>query len=96
MYKLVVQAAAVKMSQDAYDWYNEQQPNLGDLFLFELERCFDKLENNPLYYAPSKKNFRQIRFKTFPYVIVYEIIGNDVVIFSVFHTSKNPRKKYIR
>jgi toxin ParE1/3/4 len=94
MYALVLKPRAIEMAKEAYEWYEEQQTGLGDLFLRELERCYDKLESGPALYNKIKKNFRQIILKTFPYVVVFEIDNNDVVIYAVFHTSRNSRKKF--
>jgi len=94
MYQLVIKPRAIKMAQVAYEWYDEQQAGLGDLFLDELESHYDRLEEFPLAYSKIKKNFRQAVLHKFPYVIVFEIIKKDVVIYSVFHTSRNPRKKF--
>lgn len=82
------------MAKEAYEWYDEQQPGLGDLFLQELESCYDKLESWPIIYSKIKKNYRQLVLHTFPYVIVFEIIKKEVVVYSIFHTSRNPRKKF--
>jgi hypothetical protein len=60
MYQLVIKPRAIEMAKEAYKWYEEQQPGLGDLFLIELDSCYDKLEAFPLVYAKIKKNFRQI------------------------------------
>jgi len=84
------------MAQKAYDWYEEQQTGLGDRFLNELEECYDKIESMPEIYAKIKSNFRQIILPVFPYVIVFEILKNDIVVYAVFHTSRNPRKKFKR
>lgn len=84
------------MAMNAYDWYEEQQLGLGELFLTELDVCYDKLETLPAVYAKIKKNFRQIILKTFPYVVVFEIIKNEVIVYAVFHTSLNPKKKFKR
>ncbi|HEY8783075.1 MAG TPA: hypothetical protein VIM16_15725 [Mucilaginibacter sp.] len=65
MYTLIIKPRAIEMAKDAYDWYEEQQAGLGDLFLFELERCYDKLEAWPTSYAKINKNFRQIILRTF-------------------------------
>ena len=94
MYQLVIKPRAIEMAKEAYKWYEEQQPGLGDLFLIELDSCYDKLETFPLVYAKIKKNFRQIILKTFPYVVVFEIFKDEVVIYAVFHTSRNPGKKF--
>ena len=94
MYQLVIKPGAIEMAKEAYKWYEEQQPGLGDLFLIELDSCYDKLETFPLVYAKIKKNFRQIILKTFPYVVVFDIFKDEVVIYAVFHTSRNPGKKF--
>ena len=51
------------------------------------------LKHGPAY-AIIDKNYRQIILKTFPYVVVYEIVEEAVVVFAVFHTSQNPIKKF--
>lgn len=94
MYKLVIKPRAITMAKDAFDWYEEQLPGLGDRFISELEKCFQKLERQPLLYAKIRKNFRQILFSDFPYVLVFEIIKTDVVVYAVFHTKQSLRKKF--
>lgn len=86
--------AAIEMARDAYEWYNEQQVGLGDEFFEELKSCREKLESWPEVYAKIKKHYRQLVMHTFPYVIVFEISGNDVIVYSIFHTSRNPSKKF--
>ncbi|TXJ22616.1 MAG: hypothetical protein E6Q24_20760 [Chitinophagaceae bacterium] len=41
-----------------------------------------------------RKNVRQAALKRFPYVIVYEIIKAEVVVFAVFHTRRNSKLKF--
>jgi toxin ParE1/3/4 len=67
---------------------------LGDLFLSEVEICYDKIEQQPVLYAKINKNFRQIILRRFPYVIVFEILKGEVVVYAVFPTSRSPRKKF--
>jgi plasmid stabilization system protein ParE len=94
VYQLIIRPYAIKMAENAYQWYEEQQNGLGDLFLLELENCYDKLVLFPVLYNKVRKDFRQIILKKFPYVVVYKIIEEKVVVYSVFHTSRNPRKKF--
>jgi hypothetical protein len=94
MYQLIVKPRAIIMAKDAYHWYKEQQLGLGELFLHELESCYDKLEVWPAAYTTIKKDFRHIVLRTFPYVVVFKLIKDDVVVYAVFHTSRNPKKKF--
>jgi len=84
------------MAREAYNWYEKQRIGLGGLFLAELDNCYDRLEVHPDSYQKTENNFRQIIVRTFPYVIVFEILKDDVVIYAVFHTSRNPGKKFKR
>jgi plasmid stabilization system protein ParE len=96
MYQVIMKSGAIKMAKEAYEWYDEQQPGLGITFLRELRDCRDNLESRPEAYQKIKKNYRQLVLHTFPYVIVFEIIKNEVVVYAVFHTSRNPKKKFSR
>jgi toxin ParE1/3/4 len=94
MYQLIVKPRAIEMAQKAYRWYEKRQVGLGDSFLLEIDNCYDRIESSPMQYAKIKKNFRQIILRTFPYVIVFEILKEDVVIYAVFHTNRNPKRKF--
>ena len=94
MYSLIIKPLAILMTKDAYKWYEEQKPGLGEEFLDELDGIYNKLSAHPEYFVKLKKNFRQAALKRFPFVIVYEIIKKGVVVFAVFHTSRNPKYKF--
>jgi len=94
MYQLILKPRAINMAKEAYGWYEEKQTGLGGIFLSELYSCYDKIESWPTAYTKIKKDFRHIVLKTFPYVVVYKIIKNDIIIYAVFHTSRNPKGKF--
>ena len=73
MHQVILRPRAIKMAKDAYDWYEEQQVGLGDLFFDELENAYDKLELWPSLYIKVKKDFQQLILRKFPYVIVYKV-----------------------
>lgn len=94
MHSLIIKPRATGMAKEAYDWYEQQSTGLGEIFLSELNTCYKKIETQPTFYKKAKKNFRQIRLKRFPYLVVYEILKSEVVVFAVFHTSRNPNSKF--
>jgi toxin ParE1/3/4 len=81
------------MVQQAYKWYEKQHAGLGEAMLTELNIYFNKIEQNPDAFKKVKDNFRQIALKRFPFVVVYEVIQNDIIVFAVFHTKRNPKFK---
>ncbi|WP_158614880.1 hypothetical protein [Flavobacterium sp. RSP15] len=44
---------------------------------------------------PLKKEpfFRELSFKTFPFVIIFEVFNDGIIIYSDFHTYRDPSKK---
>lgn len=81
------------MAKDAYDWYEEQRNGLGEEFLEELEIGYAKILKNPTHYPFIAKGFRRFALGRFPYVAIYEVISNELIVFAVFHTSRNPDKR---
>jgi len=74
----------------AFSWYEEKQLGLGERFLAMLERKVKFLSKNPLTYPLKHKFLRIAKINVFPFVIVYEVFEDKVVIYHVFHTRRNP------
>lgn len=90
-YAIKLQVEAIADVQYAFEWYEHQKTGLGNEFLSELEICFDKLTEHPQYYTSINQYFKRIKLNRFPYIIVYELEGNEVIINAVYHTSRKPR-----
>jgi plasmid stabilization system protein ParE len=84
-YNLVLQKEAILDIQEAFGWYEKQKNGLGFILIEEIDICFEKLTEHPEYYTYISKNYRRIKVNRFPYLIIYEIEGNDVIINSVHH-----------
>ncbi len=92
-HKLVVTTQADFNIFDAFQYYEFKQPDLGKHFLSSLEKCFSSIENNPEIYRISFSKFRQAKLQKFPYVVIYKVEQNMVVVTKVFNTYQNPIKK---
>jgi plasmid stabilization system protein ParE len=95
-YFLVFHPKATKELLEAVDWYNERQPDLGDTFFEFVLVAIKRIIQNPFLYAPKSKTYREALVEKFPYIVIYRIKPkkNEVEIMAVFHTSRNPTKKY--
>jgi len=78
--------------ENAYQWYDEKQEGLGERFFTELAVSCTQIMEHPEYYSKTGKRLRKISLKHFPYIVVFEIIGSTVFVYSVFHTSRNPKE----
>jgi plasmid stabilization system protein ParE len=92
-YKLEIRPLARTEIWEAYDWYELQRKGLGEEFLNELESFYTRLQHNPSSYGFYDKPVRQGKIDRFPYVVVFEIVEETIVVYSVFMTRQNPRKK---
>jgi|SRR5579863_240360 len=95
-YKIEVLPRARRELMEAWDWYDDRWTGLGDRFVQEIERKLKQIEKTPERYAERRKGFRETKVKIFSYLIIYRIQKRKkiVVVSSIFHTSRNPRKKY--
>jgi hypothetical protein len=81
---------------EAYEWYEERQTGLGSRFENSVKKLVDAIDKNPLIFANKKFDTREGQIEDFPYLVVYKIFPakNTIYITSIFHTSRNPKKKY--
>ncbi|MES2837349.1 MAG: type II toxin-antitoxin system RelE/ParE family toxin [Bacteroidota bacterium] len=93
VYKISFATLAETEIIDAYNFYEDKQKNLGERFLTTIQTSINSIKLNPFIYQRKYKHFREAFVKKFPYFLVYEIIGDTIVVVSVFHTSKNPKYK---
>ena len=94
-YKIVFSLRAEKDIEKSIEWYEEQQIGLGNSFIKMVDRSFNTISSNPESFQKQTNRFRQLPVNKFPYVIIYEITGKDIIrIIRIFHTSRNPKLKY--
>ena len=93
VYKLEIRPLATLEILEAFDWYELQREGLGVEFLDELEIFYTTLLRNPSSYGYFDRPTRQGKINRFPYVVVFEIFYESVVVYSVFMTKQDPGKK---
>ena len=80
----------------AAKWYREKQAGLDGRFLSSLEEASQRIVTQPAAGRIIYKSFRQTSLKKFPYVILYETFPGSIIVYAIFHTSRNPKKKLKR
>ena len=93
-YPVVVRGSAAKDVLAAFFWYHTIRPQLGDRFMAALKECYDSIEANPYGYQLRKGDFRHAMLRKFPYRVVYEVEGQDVLIYRVVHVERKHSKKF--
>ncbi len=95
-YNVLLENGVEDDANDAYNWYEDQQTGVGERFLSELVDCYKQLEEHPEFYSKLSTTIRQAPLKNFPFIVVYEIRKMEVIVYAVFHTSRNPKEKFKR
>ena len=90
-YILSVQSEALLDMQEAFEWYEMQQPSLGQEFIGEVEESYKKISDHPFNYSAVNARFRRLKINRFPYLVIYEVEGDTIFINAVRHTSQKPK-----
>ncbi len=92
IYKSVILPVASNDIRDNAKRYNTKQKGLGKRFTQTVREEIKFVCKNPHIYAVRYKDIRAIPIRKFPYLILYYVNENDkeIVVISVFHTSRNP------
>jgi len=91
---LVVRPEAEQELDDAADWYERDRPGRGVKFLRRVAEAVVAIRRSPRAFSPYRVHYRRRVVKHFPYVVIYgyDDRTDTVTVFSVFHTSQDPRK----
>lgn len=79
-----------------YIWYENQELGLGEKFFDILDMYFDRIITLPASHPAKYDTIRVATIKEFPYLIIYEIVDSDIVVYSVFHTAQHPKQRFDR
>ena len=96
MYILSLRKRAAKEYLLAIAWYKERSLIAAENFVKEVNETFTNIEAQPSRYRNIYKHFYEIKVRKYPYSIVYFIDEEkgSIVITTVFHYKRNPKKKF--
>lgn len=92
-YELIFRDKAIFEMEDAFDYYEFKSKGLGKKFFDHIQNYFERIETAPKHFPQKYGTIREAFIQKFPFVILYEIHENVVVVYSVFHTSRAPKNK---
>jgi plasmid stabilization system protein ParE len=81
---------------DAISWYEIEQENLGRIFLEEVRFALKRITTFPESSATIAPGLRRCITRRFPYMLVYGIDNENVVIVAVAHLHREPMYWYGR
>ncbi|VAX37376.1 hypothetical protein MNBD_UNCLBAC01-906 [hydrothermal vent metagenome] len=94
--KVILLPSADKKLDEAVDYYNDQLNGLGEQFYKEFISLIEFIQIIPQGWQKVGKHTRRCLFKRFPYLILYIVEYNAIIITSIAHQHRHPDsyKKY--
>lgn len=82
---------AIKETREAYRWYKKQDEDAAARFQKAFDRATLSIESQPGVSAKYLFGTRAVRFKKFPYFIVFQILPMDRLFsLAVAHERRKP------
>ena len=86
--------AANEEYKDAVQWYSEKSLSAAENFIESVEHAIILICEHPERWRNLYKHFYELNVKKYPYNIIYSIEEELISIQSIYHHSRNPKKKY--
>ena len=90
-FNVILTAEAQLEIWDIIDWYEKQQPWLGNRFNNESNKTLVDIGLNPSFYSFYKKDFRRAILKHFPYPGIFKISQREIIVNTIIYGGRNPR-----
>jgi plasmid stabilization system protein ParE len=79
---------------EAANWYEDRSPGLGYDFWSQLRDAFAGIETHPRRYArvefaDVQGDVRRLLLRRFPYLVVYQVFDDEIVVLAVSHASRD-------
>ena len=72
--------------------YDARTPGIGSAFVAEVSRAVDQLTRDPERRSLIDLGVRYWPVSRFPFVVLYDLYGEDLFVLGVMHTAQESRK----
>jgi len=94
--RLIVRPEAETEMTDAFDWYEDRVPGLGSDFLLCVDAALNAILRNPQQFPRVHHIVRRALTRRFPNEGFFVEDDERVVVLSVFHAKRNPKRWHER
>ena len=74
----------------AIDYYEECQERLGLEFAQEIYSTIHRIIDFPNAWQPMTSKTRRCLTNRFPFGVIYQILGNEIIIIAIMHQNQKP------
>lgn len=91
-YRLLIRPEAEADLREAFDWYEQRMPGLGDDFLMAVDTAIDSILANPFQHATIRRDARRALTRRFPYQVFFVAEDDVITIIAVSHGARDPKR----
>jgi plasmid stabilization system protein ParE len=85
-------SSALTDIDEAYRWYEQQQPGLGATFMAELGEVEGLIGAHPALFGKVRGEVRRAILHKFPYGIFYIVRSEFISVIAVMHHARHPKR----
>ena len=78
--------------REAAGWYDRRSSGLGDVFVDLVSQSVAEVIADPRRFAEGPAGCKYVRVPRFPYVVLFDIINDELQMFGVLHTARSMEK----
>jgi len=75
---------------EARQWYSHQRQDLDLEFMQCIDDTLLRIVDNPYLFPLVYRNFRRAVVRRFPFAVFYEVMGDEIEVFAIFHSRRDP------
>ena len=76
-------------SEEAFDYYQQREAGLGEMFRLEIDRAVGLVQRWPESYQHLNTRLRRVVLRRFPYVIVYRLMEDHLRVVGIVATHRD-------
>ena len=73
-------------------WYSLQREGLDVALMKRVDQALNAIVAAPQSYPVVYRNLRRVVVRQFPFAIFYEAIGNEIIVFAIYHSRRDPER----
>jgi plasmid stabilization system protein ParE len=90
--RLVFRPEADFEINEAAEWYEARGQGLAVEFLRILDACIESIRRDPLRYPVVHGEVRRAVLRRFPYIVIYAVREDEIVVIACFHGRRDPKR----
>jgi plasmid stabilization system protein ParE len=96
MYHYILSPKAQEEFETSIEWYYERDEKVAIKFTESISKTIDLICKQPYLFKTIFGDFHEVSTNKYPFIIIYAIEEEikTIIIISIFHHKRNPKKKY--